>query len=178
MRRKAKEVNFGIIYGLGPRGLAQRTGMSYDEALFFIEKYFDIFSGLKEYLEEMIILAHRQEYVETLFGRRRYLPEINAEHQGLRAQAERMALNHPLQGTAADLIKIAMINIDKKINKEFAKGKIRMLLQVHDELVFEVKNDLVEQVKKIIKIEMESVYKLKAPLVAEVGVGKSWGEAK
>ncbi len=178
MRRKAKEVNFGIIYGLGPRGLAQRTGMSYDEALFFIEKYFDIFSGLKEYLEEIIALAHTQEYVETLFGRRRYLPEINAEHQGLRAQAERMALNHPLQGTAADLIKMAMIKVDKLIEDKFTDGQVKMILQVHDELVFEVKKQAVRQAAELIADEMETVHKLKVPIKVDVKVGENWGECR
>lgn len=178
MRRKAKEVNFGIIYGLGPRGLAQRTGMSYDEALFFIEKYFDIFSGLKEYLEETIALAHAQEYVETLFGRRRYLPEINAEHQGLRAQAERMALNHPLQGTAADLIKLAMIKVDKLIEDEFKGEEVKMILQVHDELVFEINKSLVKKAAGLIADEMETVHKLKVPIKVEVKVGDNWGECK
>ncbi len=178
MRRKAKEVNFGIIYGLGPRGLAQRTGMSYDEALFFIEKYFDIFSGLKEYLEETIALAHAQEYVETLFGRRRYLPEINAEHQGLGAQAERMALNHPLQGTAADLIKLAMIKVDKLIEDEFKGEEVKMILQVHDELVFEINKSLVKKAAGLIADEMETVHKLKVPIKVEVKVGDNWGECK
>ncbi len=178
MRRKAKEVNFGIIYGLGPRGLAQRTGMSYDEALFFIEKYFDIFSGLKEYLEETIALAHAQEYVETLFGRRRYLPEINAEHQGLRAQAERMALNHPLQGTAADLIKMAMIKVDKLIEDRFKLGDVKMILQVHDELIFEVASRKIKTAAVQLADEMETVCKLRVPLKVEVKVGKNWGEAK
>ncbi len=178
MRRRAKEVNFGIIYGLGPRGLAQRTGMSYDEALFFIERYFDIFSGLKEYLEEVIALAHRQEYVETLFGRRRYLPEINAEHQGLRAQAERMALNHPLQGTAADLIKLAMIKIDKIIQKKYVSGEVKMILQVHDELIFEIKNKLASQLSELLKDEMENVYKLNVPIKVDLSLGNNWGECK
>ncbi len=178
MRHQAKAVNFGIIYGLGPRGLAQGTGLSYEEAQIFIDKYFDLHSGIKEYIENTIALAHEMGYVETLFGRRRYLPEIQAQHQQLRSQAERMAINHPVQGTAADLIKLAMINIDKKIKSNFVPGEVKMLLQVHDELVFEVKNDLVEPAKKIIKQEMENVYQLKAPIVAEVAVGKNWGECQ
>lgn len=178
MRRKAKEVNFGILYGLGAHGLAQRTGVSYGEALAFIEKYFDVYSDLKEYLEETITLAHSQEYVETLFGRKRYLPEINADHQGLRAQAERMALNHPFQGSSADLIKMAMIEVDKLIEKEFSADAVRMILQVHDELVFEIKDGLVKKASELIKDEMETVYKLKVPIVVDVGIGKNWGECK
>lgn len=178
MRRKAKEVNFGILYGLGARGLAQRTGSSYDEALEFIERYFEAYSDLKEYLEETIALAHAQEYAETLFGRKRYLPEINTTHQQLRAAAERMAINHPLQGTAADLMKMAMIRVDKLINKEFKEGEVKMVLQVHDELVFEVKESVVKKAGKLIREEMETVYKLKVPIEVEVGVGKNWGECK
>ena len=178
MRRKAKEVNFGILYGLGARGLAQRTGSSYDEALEFIDRYFMAYDELKEYLEETIALAHSQEYVETLFGRKRYLPEINATYQQMRSAAERMAINHPLQGTAADLIKMAMIKVDKLIRKEFKENEVKMILQVHDELVFEVKEGLVEKVGEMIQDEMETVDKLKVPIVVDVGVGKNWGECK
>jgi DNA polymerase-1 len=178
MRRKAKEVNFGILYGLGPRGLAMRTGTSYDEALAFIDKYFTIFGTLKESLEETIALAHSQEYVETIFGRRRYLPEINAEHQGVRAAAERAAMNHPFQGSAADLIKIAMINIHRLITKKFAPGDVKMILQVHDELVFEIKNNLADEAAKLIQTEMESAVKLKVPIVADISIGKNWGECE
>jgi len=178
IRRQAKAVNFGVIYGLGARGLAQGTGISYEEAKNFIEKYFEVYSDIKNYIEETIALTKELGYAETLLGRRRYLPEINAHHQQLRAQAERMAINHPIQGTAADLIKLAMINLHKKISQEFAPDQIRMLLQVHDELVFEVKEDIVEHAAKIIKNEMESVYKLRVPIEVEIGVAKNWGEAK
>ncbi len=178
IRRQAKAVNFGVIYGLGARGLAQGTGISYDEAQNFIEKYFEIYDGIKIYIEETIALTRELGYAETLLGRRRYLPEINAHHPQLRSQAERMSINHPVQGTAADLMKLAMINLHKKINQEFAPDQIKMLLQVHDELVFEVKDDLVKHAKKIIQYEMENVYKLRVPIEVEIGVGKNWGEAK
>jgi DNA polymerase-1 len=177
-RRTAKVVNFGVIYGLGPRGLSNDTGLSYEESAEFIDKYFEIFDGVKEYIENTIELARENGFVETLFGRKRYLPEIKANHQQMRSQAERMAINHPVQGTAADLIKLAMINLDKRIKKEFKEDEVNMLLQVHDELVFEVKENLVSRAEKIIKEEMESVYKLKAPIVVEIGVGDNWGEAK
>jgi len=167
-----------VIYGLGARGLAQGTGISYEEAKNFIEKYFEVYSDIKNYIEETIALTRELGYAETLLGRRRYLPEINAHHQQLRAQAERMAINHPIQGTAADLIKLAMINLHKKISQEFAPDQVRMLLQVHDELVFEVKEDIVEYAAKIIKNEMESVYKLRVPIEVEIGVAKNWGKAK
>jgi DNA polymerase-1 len=177
-RRAAKVVNFGVIYGLGPRGLAQGTGLSYEEAANFIDKYFEVFDGVKTYIENTIELARENGFVETLFGRRRYLPEIKANHPQLRSSAERMAINHPVQGTAADLIKLAMVKIDEKIKKDFPNGEVKMLLQVHDELVFEVREDLVDAAVKMIKKEMENIYVLKAPIVAEVGVGESWGEAK
>ncbi|MDD5290362.1 MAG: DNA polymerase I [Patescibacteria group bacterium] len=177
-RRAAKVVNFGVIYGLGPRGLAAGTGLSYEEAANFIDKYFEVFDGVKTYIENTIELARENGFVETLFGRRRYLPEIKANHPQLRAAAERMAINHPVQGTAADLIKLAMVKIDERIKKDFPDGEVKMLLQVHDELIFEVREDVTEAAVKMIKKEMESVYVLKAPIVAEVEVGESWGEAK
>jgi len=178
IRYRAKAVNFGVIYGQGPRGLAQGTGITYDEAQDFIEKYFESFIDIKNYIDETIALTHELGYAETLLGRRRYLPEINAHHPQLRSQAERMAVNHCIQGTAADLMKLAMINLHKRLEKEFAQIQIYMLLQVHDELVFEVKKDLIEHASKIIQHEMENVYKLRAPIEVEIGVGENWGEAK
>ncbi|MFH1456784.1 MAG: DNA polymerase I [Patescibacteria group bacterium] len=178
VRRQAKAVNFGVIYGQGPRGLATGTGISYDEAQNFIEKYFEVYDGIKNYIEETIVLTRELGYTETLLGRRRYLPEINAHHPQLRSQAERMAINMPVQGFAADLIKLAMINLHKRLQTEFVSGQVRMLLQVHDELVFEVKEDLIKHAEKIIKTEMEQVYKLRVPIEVEIGVGKNWGEAK
>ncbi|MCG2686590.1 DNA polymerase I, partial [Candidatus Parcubacteria bacterium] len=178
IRGQAKAVNFGVIYGQGPRGLSQGTGITYDEAQNFIEKYFEVYDGIKNYIEETIALTRELGYAETLLGRRRYLPEINAHHQQLRAQAERMAINHQIQGTAADLIKLAMINLHKRLQKEFAPDQVRMLLQVHDELVFEIKEDLVKHASRIIQYEMENVYKLRAPIEVEIGVGKNWGQAK
>ncbi|HOZ36898.1 MAG TPA: DNA polymerase I [bacterium] len=178
MRRKAKEVNFGVLYGLGARGLAQRTGTSYEEAMLFIERYFDVFSKLKEYLEETIEQAHESEYVETLFGRKRYLPEINAEHQQMRAAAERMAVNQPLQGTAADLMKLAMVEVAVAIRSEVILKDVKMILQVHDELVFEAPEKTAEAAGKRIKEIMENVHKFKCPIVAEMSVGENWGECK
>ncbi len=177
-RRQAKAVNFGIVYGLGPRGLAEGTGISYEQAQEFIERYFEVYSGIKEYIENTIALAHELGYTETLFGRRRYLPEINAHHPQLRAQAERMAVNHPVQGTSADLIKLAMINIEQCFQTEFVAGEAKMLLQVHDELVFEIKDDLVVYASRLIKEAMENVYQLRAPIKVEIAVGKNWGEEK
>lgn len=174
MRRKAKEVNFGVLYGMGAAGLAQRTGITRAEAKEFIEKYFSSYKKVKEYTEKMVEDARRYEYVETMFGRRRYLPEINSNVQVLRAQAERMAVNMPIQGTAADLMKIAMIEIYKELKKNSPKSK--MLLQVHDELVFEVPEKEVKKVAKIIDEKMEKIHKLCVPLNVDTEVGKNWGE--
>ncbi|MFA5358665.1 MAG: DNA polymerase I [Patescibacteria group bacterium] len=178
MRRNAKAVNFGILYGMGAYGLSWRTKISVDEARKFIEKYFESFSGVKEYLEETIRLAKAEGYVETLFGRVRYIPDINSGVGQIRAAAERMAINAPIQGTAADLIKLAMIEIDKVIKKEFAPNEVKMVLQVHDELVFEVKDVLVKKVAKLVRDTMENVYKLRVPIVVDVEVGDNWGETE
>ena len=184
-RRQAKAINFGILYGLGARGLAEGSGLTYEEAKDFIARYFRVHKGIKQYVDATIEGAREKGFVETLFGRRRYLPEITAEHQGIRAAAERMAINLPIQGSQADLIKKAMVNIDQRLNKELGLSGIplidrpaRMLLQVHDELVFEVKNDLVEKVSAWIQEEMISVIKLKVPIEVHVGTGKNWDECK
>ncbi|MFA4872600.1 MAG: DNA polymerase I [Patescibacteria group bacterium] len=184
-RREAKTINFGILYGLGARGLAEGSGLNLDEAKDFIERYFRVHKGIKTYVDRTIADAREKGYVETLFGRRRYLPEITAQHQGLRAAAERMAINHPIQGTAADLMKKAMILVDARIKNELRLTDVppsarpaRILLQVHDELVLEVKNELVDQVSAWIKDEMESVAKLKVPIEVHVGMGKNWDECK
>ena len=176
MRRAAKAINFGIIYGMGAYGLATREGISNQKAKEFIDKYFSYHKDIKIYLENIIDHAKKHGYVETLFGRRRYFPEIHSNIQPIRAQAERMATNHPIQGTAADLMKLAMITIYKKL-PEISKNT-KMILQVHDELVFEVPKDEAEVVAKFIKKEMEGVYKLRAPIEVKVEMGKSWGEMK
>ena len=172
MRRKAKEVNFGVLYGMGAGGLAQRTGITRIEAKEFIQKYFDSYKKVKEYTEQMVEDARAKEFVETMFGRRRYLPEINSNVQVLRAQAERMAVNMPIQGTAADLMKIAMIAVYHELKKISPSSK--MLLQVHDELVFEVPEKEVKKVAKIIDEKMEKIHKLCVPLNVETEVGKNW----
>ncbi|MEW6610888.1 MAG: DNA polymerase I [Patescibacteria group bacterium] len=184
-RREAKTINFGILYGLGARGLAEGSGLTIDEAKDFIERYFRVHKGIKMYVDHTIAEAREKGYVETLFGRRRYLPEIAAEHQGLRAAAERMAINHPIQGTAADLMKKAMIRVDARLKNGLglsdvlpASRPVRMLLQVHDELVIEVKNELIDKVSQWVKEEMESVATLKVPIEVYVGVGRNWEECK
>lgn len=174
-RRDAKTVNFGILYGLGPGGLAQGTGMTRDEARAFIEKYFATFPGLANYLEDTKALAHKLGYVETLFGRKRKLPDINSKQPMLRAAAERMAVNMPVQGTQADVIKIAMVQLHHGLPTMSPETK--MILQVHDELVFEVPTDDVTKVSTYVKETMENVHTFKVPVVVEVHDGDNWDEA-
>lgn len=175
MRREAKAVNFGILYGQGPHGLSQGADIPYWRAKEFIEQYFNFFPGVKLFIDETIKAARQYGFVETLFGRKRYLPELNSSVAPVRSAAERMAVNTPLQGTAADMIKVAMIDIDKLLREKY-QDEVFMLLQVHDELIFEVKDGMVESVAKEIKEIMESVIKLKVPVVAEIKSGRSWGE--
>jgi len=177
MRQQAKAINFGIIYGMGAYGLAQRTGISPSRAKKFIEKYFEIHKDIKNYLEEIKERAKEKEYVETLFGRRRYLPEINSKMFQVQNAAERMAINMPVQGTAADLIKIAMIRINQQLINN--KQRCKMLLQVHDELIFEVKTQDIAFFQKIIKQEMEEsseAKKFKVPIDVKIKIGDNWGE--
>ncbi|MBU1202567.1 DNA polymerase I [Patescibacteria group bacterium] len=174
IRRTAKEVNFGILYGLGSRGLAQRTDLNQTEAKEFIERYFSVYKNIKTYIEKTKNFAHQNGYSQTIFGRRRYLPDIKSNMPMLIAQAERMAINMPVQGTAADLIKLAMINMHQGLPKISPSSKI--VLQVHDELVLEVpKNDL-KKVAKYVKNTMENVYKLPIPLTVDIEVGQNWGK--
>jgi len=182
-RSAAKAINFGILYGMGPRSLARSTGLTLDEAKKFIEKYFEVHSAVKKYLEETKRQAHETGYVETLFGRRRHLPDISSGIQMLVSTAERMATNMPIQGTGADLLKMAMIQIDgwlstinKAEKKKDVEPKIKMLLQVHDELVFEVDKDYVKQAAASVKKLMETVTLFEVPLKVDVEVGKNWGE--
>ncbi len=172
-RRTAKEVNFGVLYGLGSTGLAQRTDMNRNEAKEFITKYFTVYKKIDDYIKNTKAFAHRHGFVQTLFGRRRYLPDINSYMPMLKAQAERMAINMPIQGTAADLMKLAMIKIYQDLPKIDAKSKI--VLQVHDELVLEVPKNSIKKVAKFVKTTMEDIYKLSVPLVVDIEVGRTWG---
>jgi DNA polymerase-1 len=174
IRRTAKEVNFGVLYGLGSLGLAQRTDMNRNEAKEFIESYFSIYKNIRKYIDDTKAFAHRHGYVQTLFGRRRYLPEIGSSMPMLIAAAERMAINMPLQGTAADLLKIAMVKIHQDLPKISPSSK--MISQVHDELVFEVPKTEAKTVGKFIKKTMEEVYKLSVPLIADVEIGSNWNK--
>ncbi|MFA4942546.1 MAG: DNA polymerase I [Patescibacteria group bacterium] len=173
MRSEAKAVNFGVIYGQGPHGLSQGTGISYQKAQEFITKYFVTYSGIKKYIATNLEFAKKHGYVETILGRRRNLPEINSTIIMIQKSAERMAINMPFQGTAADMIKLAMIKISELIDSQ---DDIRMILQVHDELIFEIKDSLVEKYIPQIKTIMENIIKLKIPIVVDVKYGYSWGE--
>ena len=171
-RRAAKAINFGIIYGLSPFGLAQQLGIEQREAAQFINAYFTRYRGVKEYLEKILAETRKTGVAKTLFGRIRPIPEINSPQMQLRNFAERTALNSPLQGTAADLIKLAMININRCLNEE--KFEAKMILQVHDELLFEVPAKERSKLEKLVREEMEEVYKLAVPIVVEIGVGPNW----
>ena len=171
-RRAAKAINFGIIYGLSAFGLAQQLGIGQKEAAQFINAYFTRYCGVKQYLENVLVETRKSSVAKTLFGRIRPIPEINAPQMQLRNFAERTALNSPLQGTAADLIKLAMIAIHDRLRKE--KLTARMILQVHDELLFEAPLKEREALEKLVKEEMEGVHKLAVPLVVEIGVGPNW----
>ncbi|GJM74301.1 hypothetical protein HMSSN036_65170 [Paenibacillus macerans] len=176
MRRSAKAVNFGIVYGISDYGLSQNLNITRKEAARFIEQYFDAFQGVRRYMDDIVKDAKRDGYVKTLLERRRYLPEINASNFNLRSFAERTAMNTPIQGTAADIIKLAMVKMDKALYEHGLKS--RMLLQVHDELVFEVPPEELDIMKKLVPETMENAIKLSVPLKAEVSSGVNWYEAK
>ncbi|MFK5184518.1 DNA polymerase I [Glaesserella parasuis] len=173
-RRSAKAINFGLIYGMSEFGLANQLGISRTDAKKYMELYFQRYPAVQQFMLDIREKAAEKGYVETLFGRRLYLPEINSSNQMRRKAAERVAINAPMQGTAADIIKVAMIGIDQAVRN---CEDIAMIMQVHDELVFEVKADRVEHYTQLIKAEMEKAIELKVPLIAEVGVGSNWDEA-
>ncbi|MEE9579675.1 MAG: DNA polymerase, partial [Gemmatimonadota bacterium] len=177
MRGRAKTINFATIYGQGPVALAAQLGIGRTEAREFIDAYFERFSGVRDYLEEMKERARTQGYVETLNGRRRYIPEIRAKNPGMRGYGERTATNSPIQGTAADLIKMAMIRLHKRLITKH-EGAARMLLQVHDELLFEVRSDLTGEISQVVREEMESAADLDVPLKVDIAVGDSWYSCK
>ena len=175
MRRKAKTANFGIIYGISVFGLAERLTIPRGEAKELIDGYFETYPKVKEYMDKCITDSREKTYVETVFGRKRYLPDINSRNATVRGYAERNAINAPIQGSAADIIKVAMNNIFKRFEKENIKSK--MILQVHDELNFNVLENELDKVQKIVIEEMENAYKLAVPLRADCGKGKNWLEA-
>ena len=176
VRRLAKIVNFAIPYVIGPFGLAQRTGLSRAEAKKTIENYYETYTGVRRYMQETPEQVRKAGMVRTIFGRARPIPDINNRNHNLRARAEREAINAPIQGTAADLVKIAMIRVHQRLRRE--KLGARMILQVHDELLLEVPEKEIDRTKEVVRAEMESVYEMSVPLVVDVSVGKNWMEAK
>jgi DNA polymerase-1 len=175
MRRKAKTVNFGIIYGISAFGLSQRVGISRGEAKEIIDNYFEKFSGIKQYMSDTINFCREHGYVQTLAGRRRYIRDITSNNRTVVGFAERNAINAPIQGSAADMIKLAMIEVDKKLREH--KFETKMILQVHDELVFDVPKNELAQVTPVIKKAMETAMLLEVPVVVESGSGMNWLEA-
>jgi len=174
-RRSAKAINFGLIYGMSAFGLAKQLDIPRNEAQQYIDLYFERYPGVKDYMEQTRELARVQGYVETVFGRRLYIPDIKASNAQRRQYAERTAINAPMQGTAADIIKLAMISLQKKV--EHKKLPINMVMQVHDELVFEVENKALDSATQLIRDEMERAATLKVPLVVDIGCGDNWDEA-
>ena len=175
-RRSAKAVNFGIVYGISAFGLAKDIGVSRAEASKYISSYLDTYKGVSDYMDRVIKDAKRNGFVTTLFGRRRYLPEISASNGMLRAFGERVARNAPIQGTAADIIKIAMIRVNNRLKSEFSDA--RLILQVHDELIAECRKEDAEAVCAVLKEEMTNAAKLKVKLSVEAHFGRTWLEAK
>jgi DNA polymerase-1 len=175
MRRIAKTVNFGVIYGISPFGLSEALGIPRDDAKKYIEQYFDRHPGVKRYIEETLEVAVSRGYVTTLFGRKRAIPELKSKNPNTRQQGERFAINSPVQGTAADIIKIAMINIWKSFNDRHLKAK--MILQVHDELLFELQKEELGVVTDIVRKEMEGVMEFSVPIKVDIGYGSNWAEA-
>ena len=175
MRRKAKTVNFGIVYGISPFGLSDRLNIPRGEAFEIIENYFAQYPGIKKYMDDTISFAREHQYVETIMGRRRYINDINSSNGAVRGYAERNAINSPIQGSAADMIKLAMIRIHEEMEKKKLKSK--MILQVHDELVFDTLNDELDTLKKIVESNMKNAIKLDVDLVVDMNTGSNWLEA-
>jgi DNA polymerase-1 len=174
MRRLAKVINFGIIYGMSAFGLSKELAVHPGVSQAYIDNYFQKYHGVRDYIDKSLELARERGYVTTLMNRRRYLPDIGSSNRSVRQFAERIAINAPIQGTAADLIKVAMINIHRRLHKE--KRRSKLILQIHDELVLEVPEDEAEAIKALVKEEMEGVTKLFIPLKVDIGVGKNWAE--
>ena len=175
-RRNAKAVNFGVVYGISDFGLSNNLGISRKEAKAYIETYFERYPGIKDYMERVVREARDKGYVETLFKRRREIPDINSRNFNVRGFAERTAINSPIQGSAADILKIAMIHLDQALERGAYKTK--MLLQVHDEIVLQVPSDELAAIKELVKETMESAIELVVPLEADENEGKTWYEAK
>jgi len=175
-RSEAKSLNFGVLYGMGIYGFMRDSGVSRDRAEFFINQYMKKFSGLKIYLDKTKKFAGENGFVETEIGRRRYIQNINSSNYQLRSMAERMAINLPIQGLSADIMKLAMVEVEDKILTKYDFEDARLILQIHDELIFEVEEKLADEFIREVKKVMEGVYKLKVPLVVDIAKGKNWGE--
>jgi len=174
-RSRAKTANFGMIYGISAFGLSQRLGINRTEAKDLMDGYFDTYRGVKAYMESCVEQARKSGFVETIFGRKRYLPDINSNNQTVRGLAERNAINAPIQGSAADIIKVAMISIHNRILEKRLKS--RMIIQVHDELVFDIFKPELAEMKELIKDSMENAIKLLVPLIVDMGTGDNWLDA-
>jgi len=174
-RRAAKAINFGLMYGMSPWGLARQLGIDRGEAQTYVKRYFERYPGVQAFMNSTREQAHRDGFVETLFGRRLYLTEIHSRNQGLRAGAERAAINAPMQGTAADIIKRAMIVVASWLQS--LDGQARMIMQVHDELVFEVREDCIEKISAGVRERMAGAAELAVPLIVDIGIGENWDEA-
>ena len=175
-RRNAKAVNFGVVYGISDFGLSNNLGITRKAAKTYIDTYFERYPDIKKYMEDIVRSAKDKGYVETLYHRRRNLPEINARNFSVRSFAERTAINSPIQGSAADILKVAMINLDRALTDGGYQAK--MLLQVHDEIVLDVPRDELDTIKKLVKTTMEDAIALKVPLLVDENSGKTWCEAK
>ena len=175
LRRRAKAINFGLMYGMSAFGLAQQLGIESKEAQEHMKVYFERYPSVQHYMHQARELAAKQGYVETLFGRRVFVPDINSKQVQLRHAAERAAVNAPLQGTAADIIKLAMIRVDQWIKQ--SQLPVVLIMQVHDELLFEVNESVLDAARTAIVSHMEHAVELSVPLVVDAGVGKNWGEA-
>jgi DNA polymerase-1 len=175
MRAKIKAMNYGLAYGLSDFGLSAQLNIPVPEAKALKEEYFEEFGGVRDFLNAIVAQARNDGCTETILGRRRYLPDLNSDNRQRREMAERMALNAPIQGSAADIIKVAMLNVQSAL-KEAALGS-RMLLQVHDELVFEVAPGELETLRELVTDRMNAAYSLRVPLVVSVGVGRTWEDA-
>ena len=176
MRSRAKAVNFGIVYGIGEFSLAQDLKISIKEAKQYIEDYLKHYPSVKEYMENTISKGREDGFVSTIFGRRRYIPELSVSNKMTQAFGERVAMNAPIQGTAADIIKIAMVNVYKKLKENGLKSKL--ILQIHDELIVETYPDELDRVMEIVKTEMENATSLSVPLIVDINSGKSWYDTK
>ena len=175
-RRHAKAVNFGIVYGISEFSLAEDIGVSRYEAKAYIDSYLNHYANVRRYMQQVVEDARQKGYTQTLFGRRRYIPELTSSNFNVRSGAERIALNTPIQGTAADIIKLAMIRVEQALNQSYPDANL--LLQVHDELIVECPEEIAPEVAALVSREMEAVVSLSVPLTAEAKFGKSWYEAK